>query len=75
MMFRRRNRKHAAVAAGVVARAEQIVSDALMTTLFEAIDQCLEVLNDPRLSPFDAERISAGLDDAFAVLDRISGAA
>jgi hypothetical protein len=82
MMFRRR--KHQAVTApatdqaddavDVVARAEQILDNAMMDMLFEAIDLVSELRNDPRLSRSHAEQVDAALVNAFAIVAGIGGA-
>jgi hypothetical protein len=59
----------------VVTRAEQILDDALMAMLFEAIDKCLVLLDDPRLPLWDADQVDAAVDQAFAVLDKVTGVA
>lgn len=84
MMFRfKRNRKQASVTepgvtwvtADVVARAEQILDDALIDMLFEAIEMCLRLRENPRISPLLAVKIDAALDNAADVLAGIGSAA
>jgi hypothetical protein len=72
----KRNPKRAVVAAAaddVVTRAEQILADALLHILFEALEQCIALRDDPSTSPLLVVRIDAALDQTADALESIIG--